>query len=73
MNQVMLITLSHTFYYKLPLWRFALYCTHRSRRGNVIKCPYGVHTVHNHTSGVCGCCNTTDEMPLWLLYTIFPL
>jgi len=24
MNQVMLITPSHTFYYKLPLWRFAL-------------------------------------------------
>jgi hypothetical protein len=29
-------TLSHTFYYRLPLWRFALYCTHRSRRGTVI-------------------------------------
>ena len=30
-------------------------------------------TLHNHTSGVRGSCSTTDEMPLWLLYTIFPL
>ena len=70
MNQVMLITLHTCSTINLPLWRFALYCPHRSRCGTVIKHSYSVYTVRNHTSGVRGYCSTTDEMPLWLLYNI---